>query len=155
MNRLPLALRPLILCLLALIWGCDKDRSAASGLPTIQMQIGSKSFTLELADNDRDRKYGLMRRDSLASDHGMIFVFAREAPLSFYMRNTRIPLDILYLDRAGKIVSIKQMKPFDESSVPSDEPAQFAVELNEGAADSVGVKVGATLLIPPSIRAKD
>jgi len=155
MNRLHLALRPLFFVLIALACGCDKDRAASSGLPTIQLQIGNKSFTLEVADNDRDRKYGLMRRDSMPADHGMIFAFDREAPLSFYMKNTRIPLDILYLDHAGKIVSIKQMKPYDESSVRSDEPAQFAIELNKGTADAVGAKVGANLSIPSTLRAKD
>lgn len=154
-NRPHLALRPLFLCLLALAYGCDKAPTAASGLATIQMQIGNNSFTLEVADNERDRKYGLMRRDSMPADHGMIFAFNREAPLSFWMRNTLIPLDILYLDHTGKIVSIKQMLPRVESGVPSDEPAQFAIELNQGAAESAGAKVGQTLAIPSTVRAKD
>jgi len=155
MNRNHPALCPLLLCLFTLFCGCDKDRTPSSGLPTIQMQIGSKTFTLEVADNDRDRKYGLMNRDSLPKDHGMIFAFTKEAPLSFYMRKTKMPLDILYLDRTGKIVSIKQMRPFDEASVPSDFPAQFAIELNKGSAEAVGAKVGESLPLPPTLQGKD
>ena len=89
-----------------------------------------------------------MRRDSMPADHGMIFVFSREAPLAFWMSNTRIPLDILFIDGQGKVVSSKSMKPFDLRTTPSDAPAKYAIELNAGAAESSGVSVGDQLNIP-------
>ena len=116
------------------------------------MDIGKQPFVLELAATDPTRKHGLMHRQSMPADHGMIFVFPDEEPLSFWMKNTLIPLDIVYLDRNGKVVSIRQMKPLDESGVPSDEPAKYAIELNEGAAARAGVKVGDVLKIPPAAR---
>jgi hypothetical protein len=149
--------RPLLLAVLLLpLAGCDQAAKGENpGLATATMQIGSKAFTLEVADSQKTRTYGLMRRDSLPADRGMIFVFEREAPLGFWMKNTRIPLDILYLDAAGRIVSIKQMKPFDEKHVPSDGPAQYAIELNKGTAEAVGVKAGMTLKLPEGLKAKD
>jgi uncharacterized membrane protein (UPF0127 family) len=68
------------------------------------------------------------------------------------MKNTLIPLDIIYLDAGGKVVSVMQMKPLDESSVPSDGPAKYAVELNQGAAKRAGVAAGDTLVIPEDAR---
>ena len=145
-----------VVALLALVGGCDSKSAAnGKGLPTVQMRIGSKDFTLEVADSDALRRKGLMRRDSMPKDHGMIFVFAEEAPLGFYMKNTRIPLDIIYVDSKGKIVSIKQMKPYDESTTPSDGPAQYAIELNQGMAEKAGVKAGGTLELPKGLKAKD
>lgn len=132
---------------------CERDKAAAPqqyGL--VRMQIGGRPFTLELAATDRTRQHGLMHRQSLPADRGMLFVFPDEEYLRFWMKNTPIPLDILYLDRNGKVVSIKQMKPFDETGVPSDAPAKYAIELNEGAAAKVGVQVGDVLVIPPSAR---
>ena len=126
--------------------GCQQNSD--SGLRTVQMQIGRKMFTLEVADTFASRQYGLMHRDSMPSNHGMIFVFAREEPLAFWMKNTRIPLDIIYLDAAGQVVSIRQMKPHDLRTVPSGGPAQYVIELNEGAAAAVGVKAGDKLAIP-------
>jgi uncharacterized membrane protein (UPF0127 family) len=68
------------------------------------------------------------------------------------MKNTRIPLDILYLDEHGKVVSIHQMKPYDRSGVPSDGLAKYAIELNVGRASEVGAKVGDVLEIPANAR---
>lgn len=134
-----------LFALLALV-GCDKP--AQSDLPTIRLQLGSKSFTLEVADRTDTRTTGLMRRDSIPEDHGMIFVFDREEKLGFWMKNTRIPLDIVYLDSAGKIVSIKSMKPYDLDTTPSDHPAKFAIELNKGQANAAGLKPGMQVNLP-------
>jgi uncharacterized membrane protein (UPF0127 family) len=144
---------PLLLSLLALLSGCEPK--SVSGLATVPMEIGSKRFTLEVADTTDSRTYGLMRRDSMPADHGMIFVFGEEEPRGFWMKNTRIPLDILYLDARGRVVSVKQMNPYDLSSTPSDGPAQYAIELNKGAAESAGVKAGMTLKLPPGLRSRD
>jgi uncharacterized membrane protein (UPF0127 family) len=68
------------------------------------------------------------------------------------MRNTRIPLDIIYVGEDTKVVSIKQMEPHVETGVPSDAPAKWAIELNQGTAKQVGVNVGDALQIPEAAR---
>ena len=137
-----------LLCLS--VAGCaSKDQQTPSGLRTISMTIGAKPFTLEVADNEFSRDKGLMERDSMPADHGMIFVFDDEQPRQFWMKNTRIPLDILFLDHAGKIVSTATMKPFDLSTTSSAGPAQYAIELNVGQITETGVQAGQVISLPP------
>ena len=121
---------------------------AASGLPTVDVPIGRETFTLEVADDDAERERGLMYRREMAADRGMLFVFPDSDFRSFWMKNTRIPLDILYLDATGQVVSVRQMVPHDESGVPSGARAKFAVELNRGAAGRAGVRVGDRVAVP-------
>jgi uncharacterized membrane protein (UPF0127 family) len=146
-----------VVFLCALVGGCDSWSSAKDGdkAATVPMKIGEKTFRLEVADTDALRQKGLMRRDSMPKDHGMIFVFTDEAPRGFWMKNTRIALDIVYVDAKGKVVSIKQMKPFDVTTVPSDGPAQYAIELNQGTAADVGIKAGDALELPKGLKARD
>lgn len=139
----------LFLLLFLLAGGCQQPPQ--SNLPTVQMRLGGKTFTLEVAATMGDRMHGLMRRDSMPVDQGMIFVFDEPQQLRFYMKNTRIPLDIIFVDETGKVDSIKQMRPYDETTVPSDgNHAKWAIELNQGAAADAGVKVGDQLEIPPA-----
>jgi len=133
--------------LAALTTGCQEpDR--AQHLATVQMQIGNKNFTLEAAVTDQEHEVGLMFRDSMPADHGMIFVFDRAEVQNFWMKNTRLPLDIIYVGSDGTIVAIRQMQPFDLRSTSSDRPAQYAIELNQGAAAACGAKEGDKLTIP-------
>ena len=131
--------------------GCA-DEAPRPPLRTVSMTIGAKEFTLEVADTDATREHGLMKRDSMPADHGMIFVFDYDAERSFWMKNTRIPLDIIYIESSGKVVSIASMKPYDWTPVPSHGPAKYAVELNQGAAAETGVKPGDVVQIPPDAR---
>jgi hypothetical protein len=132
--------------------GCR--RKPASNLATVRMKIGSDMFTLEVADTDPKRQYGLMHRDSMPSSHGMIFVFPDEEPLGFWMKNTRLPLDIIYIDAGGKVVSIHRMEPYTLRSTRSDGPAKYAIELNAGRAAKAGVKPGDSLQIPAGVEAR-
>ena len=116
------------------------------------MRIGRETFTLEVADEERERQRGLMYRQSMPQDRGMLFVFASEGPLGFWMKDTYIPLDILYVNAGGRVVSIRQMHPQDVRSVPSGGPAKYAIEVNQGAAARAGVNVGDVLEIPPGAR---
>lgn len=120
--------------------GCEP--ASTGGLPTVKMKIGSQTFTLEIADNDTTRARGLMHRDSMPADHGMIFVFDTTQVLNFYMKNTRIPLDIIFVDSGGRVVSIASMRPFDWSTTSSTAPARYAIELNQGAAARSGIAAG-------------
>ena len=123
-----------------------------SDLPTVRMKIGDRTFTLEVAATPASRERGLMFRESMPDDHGMIFVFPDEAMRRFWMMNTKIPLDIIYINAARKIVAIKPMKPHDLIGVTSDEPAKYAIELNKDMARKIGVKVGDVLEIPEGAR---
>ena len=147
-------LLPALAVALALAAGsCKTEKPSPAAEPgVVQMRVGGETFTLEVADTPRKQQLGLMHRKSMPQDRGMIFVFADERERSFWMKDTLIPLDIIYADAAGKIVSVKQMKPLDETSVPSEGPAKYAVELNEGAAKRAGVKAGDVLVIPEAAR---
>jgi uncharacterized membrane protein (UPF0127 family) len=136
--------------------GCrNSSATTTTTLPTVPMQIGSKRFTLEIANDAAEREKGLMRRDSMPADHGMIFVFPGEQRLGFWMRNTRIPLDIIYLNANGVVVSIKQMRPYDTNTTYADAAAKYAIELNQGEAAAAGVKVGDQLSVPEAARNAD
>ena len=148
MRRRSLSCLPL-LCALLISGGCNSSPPGPqSGLPVVQVKIGSKAYNVEVAADNYSREKGLMERDSMPGDHGMIFVFDDESERSFWMHNTRIPLDILFLDSNGSVVSIHTMKPYDESTTPSEKPAKYAIELNAGEAAACGVKVGDQLTIP-------
>ncbi|CAN5430513.1 hypothetical protein BH09PLA1_BH09PLA1_07360 [soil metagenome] len=139
----------LITLFLPSLGGCQEpDR--AQHLPTVPMQIGSKNFTLEVADDEATQQMGLMFRDSMPADHGMIFVFDDVEVRGFWMKNTRIALDIIYVGPDRAVVAVKSMEPFDLRTTSSDKPAQFAIELNKGVAAQCGVKVGDKLTIPPA-----
>lgn len=136
----------LILCCCLIPAGCEQ--TPAGGLPVITMNLGSQTFTLEVADSESTRARGLMHRDSMPADHGMLFVFDAPQELNFYMKNTRIPLDIIFVDQNGRVVSIARMRPYDMSTTSSAAPAQYAIELNQGAVARAGVAVGDLLHIP-------
>ena len=147
-RRQSLSCLPLLSALL-FACGCHSTPPGTqSGLPVVSMKIGSKSYNLEVAADNYSREKGLMERDSMPGDHGMVFVFDDESKRSFWMHNTRIPLDILFLDSNGSVVSIHTMKPYDESTTPSDKPAKYVIELNAGEAAACGVKVGDQLTVP-------
>ncbi len=144
------------LLVLASLIGCDSSASAPSTAPaalrTTTMQIGSQNFTLEVADTDSNREFGLMKRDSMPGDHGMIFVFSSDQPRGFWMKNTRIPLDIIFVRSDGTVVSIHTMRAYDLTPTNSKGAARYAIELNAGAATQAGVKPGDKLHIPEDAR---
>jgi uncharacterized protein len=139
-----------LLSICAWLTGCQEVKQ--SGLPTVPVQIGSEMFTLEVANTPVSRERGLMNRESMPADHGMLFVFPDEEERAFWMKNTTIPLDILYLSTDAKIVSVKQMRPLDETSVRSDGAAKYAIELNQGTANRLGIKPGDSIDIPDHAR---
>lgn len=105
-----------------------------------------RKIDVEIAENDAERAKGLMFRPYLSDSVGMLFVFEQATPQSFWMKNTMISLDIIYVDAGKKIVSIqKNAKPYSEESLPSYGEAQYVVEVNGGYCDKYGVKVGDTI----------
>lgn len=111
------------------------------------VEVGGQRFEVEVADDFEERARGLMFRDAMAADSGMLFVHEREAPLAFWMKNTEIPLDILYFDADRRLVSIQRGVPPCSAgdrcpSYPSEGPAQYVLELNAGRSDSLALKAG-------------
>ncbi|MCR5875733.1 DUF192 domain-containing protein [Phenylobacterium sp. J426] len=104
---------------------------------------GAFKFMVEIADSPREREFGLMCRKGLAADRGMLFVFPKADFQAFWMRNTLIPLDIIYIGPDGAVVSIvRNARPLDERPLPSSAPAQFVLELAAGRAAQLGLLPG-------------
>jgi uncharacterized membrane protein (UPF0127 family) len=101
-------------------------------LPVAWLSVGDHRITAEIAQRPADRARGLMFRESLPPDHGMLFLFPEETIQSFWMRNTTIPLSIAYADARGRIVRIADLEPLDERPVTSIGPARYALEMNRG-----------------------
>src|SRR5919107_3504128 len=123
----------------------------ASQLPvsTIVNSLGERiPVQVEIADTEAERQTGLSRRPTLAEDAGMLFIFDQEQPLSFWMKDTLIPLSIAYISTEGRVVDIQDMQPLDETPHPSAEPAQYALEVNQGFFAERGVAVGDTVELP-------
>lgn len=112
------------------------------------MTIKGKPFTVEIAKSDIQVQRGLMYRDSMPADRGMLFIMSAYEKTNFWMKNTRIPLDIIFLDKTGKVIDIHDRKPFDELGMGPDVPVQYVIELNEGMSQKIGLKKGDTVEIP-------
>lgn len=98
---------------------------------------------VEIAENDAERNKGLMYRPYIPDSTGMLFIFPEARELGFWMKNTQIPLDIMYVDAGKKIISIqKHTKPFSEESLSSNGTAQYVVEVNAGFSDRNDIKPG-------------
>jgi len=113
------------------------------GLPMRQVQVHGQTLWVEIAESDDALLCGLSKRDSLPPDHGMLFVMPRVMPMSFWMRNTHMPLSIAFLDAQGRILDIQSMVP-DRTDIlyRSPGPVRYAVEVNLGWFASHGVNVG-------------
>lgn len=98
---------------------------------------------IEFANTDYETQTGLMYRRSMQNDRGMLFVFENEIRRSFYMKNTEFALDIIFVNSDHEIVSIqKNAKPFDKSSLASEAPAKYVLEINAGLSDQWGLEAG-------------
>jgi uncharacterized protein len=122
-----------ILCLAAI---------SASAQMLLTLTINEHRLSVEIADTDQARQIGLMNRDKLPEEQGMVFVYEKAHRLTFWMKNTRIPLDIAFLAADGAILQIETMQPFDETHTISEQPALYALEVNQGWFARHRVKVG-------------
>ncbi len=116
--------------------------SCAKGLEVIPVEIKGHRFLVEVAKTPKQRERGLMYRKHLDSNRGMLFVFDRDERLTFWMKNTYIPLSIAFLSEDGKILQIENMKPLSEKIIESRHYARYALELAQGSFKRVGAKVG-------------
>ena len=135
----------LLLCALAIITACNQDTQTAatneSGLPIID--FGHAQVEVELAIDRNTQAKGLMYRKEMAEDHGMLFIFDQPKEMSFWMRNTHLPLDIGYLTADGVLREVYPLYPHDETSRKSIRTdLKFALEVNQGWFARHNVKPG-------------
>lgn len=125
-------------------FGLSPESSLREGVMTIQ----GENIFVELALDGPSQAQGLMFREAMPENRGMLFMFEREEPLAFWMRNTLIPLDIIYIDETGKVVHIVTAEPCKTKqcpTYPSVLPAKYVLELNAGEAERRGLKEGDNL----------
>jgi uncharacterized membrane protein (UPF0127 family) len=114
-----------------------------TGTISIATAGGSQRFTVERATTDEQREYGLMYRRKLPADAGMVFVYPDEREVAMWMKNTLIPLDMLFVKADGTILSIRERAvPLSEETIPSKGPVEIVVELNGGTVSRLGIKPG-------------
>ena len=139
---------------LALFAVCSLSACASAHGPWVE--LAGQRYAIEVADDDAERAKGLMFRDAMAADHGMLFIHDAEEPQAYWMKNTKIPLDILFFDDSHKLVTQQRDVPPCSlgdacPSYPSDEPARYVLELNAGEAARLKLQDGAELRLGPGI----
>jgi uncharacterized membrane protein (UPF0127 family) len=137
--------------LVFLLLGClTPVAGGTSGIPGPQLQLpkatlvlGTNSLVAQVAADDSTREVGFMSRSSLGRDEAMLFIFPKARPVSFWMKNTQVPLSVAYLGTSGRILEIHDLKPLDETPVPSASSAVlYALEVPQGWFLSHGVLSG-------------
>lgn len=139
----------------ALLACCSTACSAQRGA---WVEIGDERFKVDIADDEAERARGLMFVDAMDDDRGMIFVHKRTEPLAYWMKNTRIALDILYFDEQRRLVAQQRDVPPCTAgdrcpSYPSNAAARYVLELNAGQAARLGLEDGAIIEFGPAIPA--
>jgi hypothetical protein len=131
--------------------GCSKPAETSPiGLPmetiSIDTDHGAETFQVEIASDDKSRERGLMFRKRMEPDHGMLFVFPNLEGVAFWMKNTILPLDLLFIRQDGTVASVAaNAKPFSTQEIPSTEPVLAVLELNGGKAAELGLVPGDTV----------
>ena len=138
----------ILLFLLACSTNNPKNDKENKKIVYIKANCKGNILYLEVAETPEEIKRGLMFRESLPESTGMLFVFPGEDYLSFWMRNTYIPLSLAFLDSQGVIVDIQRMKPLDEKPHISRKKASFAIETNQGWFQQHHIEIGDTFKIP-------
>ena len=130
------------------------EAPVSTGRLEIRTAKAGHSFTLELMDTDAKRAEGLMFRTQMAADHGMLFDFKREQPVWFWMKNTYLPLDMIFVKADGTILSIAEnTTPLSEATVPSGGPVRFVFEVLAGTTRRLGITPGDRVIHPLMRRA--
>jgi len=152
MSRI-IARRPLLLALAVMLLAALPAAAQLAQFPTAPLTIvtasGPQRFTVEVATTPAQMEQGLMFRRSLAPDAGMIFDFTAPAAAAMWMKNTLIPLDMLFVDAQGRIIGIHERAvPESLDTIASPAPARAVIELNGGTAARLGIRAGDKVLFP-------
>jgi uncharacterized protein len=118
---------------------------AQESMPVIELTAGFHRIEAEVAAQDRHRQIGLMNRQSMPAQRGMLFVFPQANTHCMWMRNTLIPLSVAFMDEAGKIINIEDMQPHSEDNHCARRPARYALEMNRGWFAQRGISAGTML----------
>ncbi len=136
-----------VLTIVCIIVSCNSERNTLA-----KIKMNNTIYNLEVADTYEKRQKGLMFRKKLPQKSGMIFVYSYADYRNFYMKNTLIPLDIAFIGPDLKILNIEQMAPLDETSIPSNGEAMYAIEMNKGFFNSIDMKPGDSIEILSSLK---
>jgi uncharacterized membrane protein (UPF0127 family) len=127
-----------VVLLLGVTAACSADNRGV-----LHTAKGDFAFNLEIADTEAQREKGLMFRTSLAPDAGMLFDYHKEQEASFWMQNTLIPLDMVFIAADGTVKTIHvNARPLDTTPIPSEVPIRFVLEIAGGRSQEIGLKVG-------------
>jgi len=137
-TRVPLRVTSWLLVPALLLSFC----AAADPLLTYPLRIRGHEIRAELAHTDATRRQGLMHRERLAENSGMLFIYREPEAAAMWMKNTRIPLSVAFLDGQGRILNIEDMEPFSEEAHSSRGIASYALEVNRGWFDKRGIRAG-------------
>ena len=123
--------------------------SCSNGLEErIDVVLGGETFRVEVARTAEQKRQGLMLHESIGPREGMIFVYNTDQHLSFWMKDTIIPLTLVFLSKNGEILQVEYLKPFSLKTVISKRAARYGLELPEGVLEELGVEVGNRVLLP-------
>lgn len=139
------------ICAVVVILFLSTLTSCAQSLPTVKIGIGSNRLTAELATTPKERERGLMFRTRMAENHGMLFIFPDDQQLSFWMKNTKIPLSIAFISSDGVIKKIADMQPESLNTTLSDYSVRYALEVNKGYFSRNGIAVGMKVRLPADL----
>ena len=137
--------------LVSLASGCGGNGGRG---PRVKLTVGGHAVRAELADTPKRHERGLMFREQLPDDEGMLFCYEESRVLSFWMKNTRIPLSIAFITGDGAILNIEDMEPYSLKTHRSHLPARYALEMNQGWFREHNVGEGAKVDIPDSARGR-
>jgi uncharacterized protein len=137
----------LILVVVAPLAACDDAQSRSDSTLIIATRSARHTFTIELARTRSQMERGLMFREQLAADHGMLFLYDSDRAVAFWMKNTLIPLDLLFIGSDGTILQIaKRAVPLSTAVIAAQMPVRAVLEVNGGTADRLGIAVGDRVL---------
>ncbi len=139
----------ILAALLVLAGGAADAAECRPGAVDLRGDWGRARFVVDVADDPGERAQGLMGVESMPAMQGMIFLYDRPQPASFWMRNTLIPLDIIFLDRTGTVTRVHENAvPMDETPIPGGDAVLAVLEVNGGMADQMGIAPGTELRHP-------
>ena len=143
-NGIPMKkMLPLLLSVFFSVFPLQAAPKPQTNLPKATLSLGTNSLNAQIAADDASRELGLMSRTNLGTDEAMVFVFPQSRPVTFWMKDTPMPLSIAYVGRSGMIYELHDMKPFDETPVPSASGAVvYAIETPQGWFTKHGVLAG-------------
>jgi uncharacterized membrane protein (UPF0127 family) len=139
---------PSVIFILAFISSLTFANQADNEFPQIQVKVKQQVYPLEYANTFELRAQGLMHRENMCENCGMLFNFQQNKTAGMWMKNTLIPLDVAFIRQDGKITDIKAMQPHDLTNIGSSERVLYAWEMNQGWFAKNAIEVGDTVVIP-------